>query len=463
LLLYGNNSFVALPQNMSDSCYVSKDGITWTAVQTGWRDRPRYGNFLDGEFLVYGPNGDIWGSTEGAYWYRNAQISSPIRQVVKGPGGFLAVREANPLDQDECPILSAPSINGPWNPVRKYNPTRRFNDVAYGDRKFVAVGDGIAISEDGGETWSSTTILGRDPPFQYVAFGAHAFVATGSVQSSNTLAYSADGKAWVHSQFKDLSAIDCVAFGAGRFVAVGKLDANHNAVITSTDGRVWSAPDTIKDCVYNNFVYFVNGKFLVWEACGDSFQTSPDGLTWTEVKPPSGLGGNLVYGNGKYVSSAGTGVRASIDLTNWKDSMLAPYSGTTQGVGFGFGKFIVVGDAGMIHFSDDGENWIRDSSTQFYSLNLQAVAIGEDRIVAVGTNGTVLVSLQGEAGLGPKVSRIAGQPPGFAPALRFHRGRMGVQHQGREFGMDGRRFLEIPSLISGGDEPSRRGGARNTR
>jgi hypothetical protein len=225
-------------------------------------------------------------------------------------------------------------------------------------------------------------------------------------------------------------------------VAVGKLDANHNAVITSTDGRVWSAPDTIKDCVYNNFVYFVNGKFLVWEACGDSFQTSPDGLTWTEVKPPSGLGGNLVYGNGKYVSSAGTGVRASIDLTNWKDSMLAPYSGTTQGVGFGFGKFIVVGDAGMIHFSDDGENWIRDSSTQFYSLNLQAVAIGEDRIVAVGTNGTVLVSLQGEAGLGPKVSRIAGQPPGFAPALRFHRGRMGVQHQGREFGMDGRRFLE---------------------
>jgi hypothetical protein len=443
-LLYGNNTYVSLSYAWEDSCNASADGNTWTAVRAGWGGYARYGNFLDGEFLVYGSKGDIWGSTDGMNWRKRASTLSPIVQIVKGPGGYLAVREANPYDRDECPILSSPLIAGPWKPVRDYSPVQGFYGIAYGDGKFVAAGDGFSFSEDGGASWSVSNMAGSDPPYHSVAFGAHAFVATG-VPLFNMLAYSTDGKTWADSQFKDLSVLHSVAFGAGRFVAVGAFDSNHRAVITSIDGRVWSAPDTSGNCRELYSVEYVNGEFVAWGDCAGGYEASPDGHTWRLVKAKKTPGEGLAYGNGKYLSTLSANqVKTSVDLDDWKDTTVSVYA-AAQGIGFGFGKFILVGNAGMIHTSEDGEHWIQDSSTQFYSLNLQAVAFGEDRIVAVGTGGAVLVSLQGAAAsVRPMVARIPGNPAGARP--RFHQGEMKVEHGSRAFRMDGRESLVIPRL-----------------
>lgn len=453
-LLYGNNTYVSLSYAWEDSCNASEDGNTWTAVRAGWGGYARYGNFLDGEFLAYGTKGDIWGSTDGRNWHKEANTSSPILQIVKGPGGYLAVRDANPYDRDECPILSAPLITGPWKPVRDYSPAESFYDVAYGDRKFVAAGNGFSFSEDGGASWSVSNMAGSDPPYHSVAFGAHAFVATG-VPLFNMLAYSPDGKTWVDSQFMDLSVLHSVAFGAGRFVAVGAFDSNHRAVITSTDGRVWSAPDTSGNCRELYSVKYVNGEFVAWGNCAGGYEASPDGLTWRLVKVQEPPWEGLAYGNGKYLSTRSANqVKISGDLDNWKDTTVSVYS-AAQGIGFGFGKFFLVGDVGMIHTSEDGEHWIRDTSTQFYSLNLQAVAFGEDRIVAVGTGGAVLVSLQGAAAsVRPMLARIPGKTRGGESVPGFYKGGMRVENGGREFGMDGRELLEIPRLIRTGKSMS---------
>ena len=80
-------------------------------------------------------------------------------------------------------------------------------------------------------------------------------------------------------------------------------------------------------------------------------------------------------------------------LDNWHWRNPLPQGNSFNGVAFGNGVFVAVGQLGTIMVSSDGVGWqIRPSGVRD---NLSAVAFGNGMFVAVGENGTILISPNG--------------------------------------------------------------------
>ena len=139
--------------------------------------------------------------------------------------------------------------------------------------------------------------------------------------------------------------LNSIAFGNGVFVAVGF----NRTILTSRDGTNWSE----------------HSEALEISTIGINFTTqiySAGGQSLTLVIPNPNAGPTEVHRN--------------------------PFQ--FRAVGFGQGKFVVVGDSGEIHESPNGENWRRAPAST--SANLNGVACGLGQFVAVGDGGTILTS-----------------------------------------------------------------------
>jgi hypothetical protein len=87
--------------------------------------------------------------------------------------------------------------------------------------------------------------------------------------------------------------------------------------------------------------------------------------------------------------STSTLVQADI-LDNWHWRNPSPFSDTMHSVCFGAGKFVAVGDGGVIHTSTDGMAWDAGQRPGLFNLNKVIYANGE--FVAVGDLGAILTS-----------------------------------------------------------------------
>lgn len=130
--------------------------------------------------------------------------------------------------------------------------------LAYGNGRWIGVGDGKYKVSDDGLTWHDVTAI-----------------------SSN--------------EFQD------VAFGNGTFVAVGKVN-DAGWVATSTDALTWHQQAELPTPYATGLssVGFGDGVFLTSSCC--KTYSSPDGVTWTE-RASNGLGGSIVFGGGLFVSA----------------------------------------------------------------------------------------------------------------------------------------------------------------
>jgi hypothetical protein len=195
-IAFGGGRFVAVGSTNRESLTAySTDGRTWTVVDvapifgagTGNQGpiAPGYGN---NRWVVVGHRGQIAYSSNGAAWTAVANSTFPTG----GSTGFLG-------------------------------------GVAYGvvgnaGGRFVAVGPGkIAYSSDG-TAWTAVANSGFVNFISAVAFGNNRFVAVGD---SGQIAYSADGATWTAVTTTGFGTtndddIFAVAYGNGRFVAVGE-------------------------------------------------------------------------------------------------------------------------------------------------------------------------------------------------------------------------------------------------
>ncbi|HHX95294.1 MAG TPA: hypothetical protein GX691_05725 [Clostridia bacterium] len=133
--------------------------------------------------------------------------------------------------------------------------------VAYGNGKFVAVGDGIAVSEDG-KSWSATNAPEWDY-FEDVAYGSGKFMALGYQGGENYIFSSTDGQSW---EANGVSAgIQCraVASDGSRFVII----TNDTTILVSDDGEKWSSYDVPvpgNSSARWDYLAYGDGKFVAW-------------------------------------------------------------------------------------------------------------------------------------------------------------------------------------------------------
>lgn len=146
-------------------------------------------------------------------------------------------------------------------------------------------------------------------------------------------------------------------------------------------------------CIYGNGYYVVCGTSgeMVW---------SVDGRTWTFItKFTADVITGLAYGKGLFVAIDSNGVIwiAKEIPFEWERVNITWHqlsSGVSQileGICYANNRFVLVGDYGLVAFSDDGRTWT-ETRTDY---DFKAVAFGNGRYVGAGNSGAVAISYDG--------------------------------------------------------------------
>lgn len=322
-------------------------------------------------------NGNIPNATNSTYFISNAQ---------PGQSGTYSVSVGNlygSTPSASFALTVSPELGWQWrNPLPTGNaPT----SVKYLNGKFYLGGyrSTLLVSTDGA-AWAPVAVPGAGAIIDLVA-GNGRLVALGGL---NALFTSDDGITWAarDSKIQDTNQLQSIAFGAGRFVAVGY----QGHTTTSTDGVTWT-PGSVPTSVAGDYLYyvrFVNGKFWVSSSDDNTVRTwtSADGLTWIQpalALPPGKFVGEVAFGNLVYAASGESDLLWSADGTTWNLASFALGGGSSfRAMRYVNDRFIAVGESGEIVTSTDAVNWAPQTSG--VSASLTDVAFGNGLYVAVG-------------------------------------------------------------------------------
>ena len=353
-----NDVTITVTQVDADTGEIIQVTSTGTAISQQW-------------VAVARDTNQAYSSTDGITWTvrtmpATAKWSSVDYGVVSNTGRWVAVaRETNTV---------AYSTNGTtWTSASLgAGEEWDWNGVAYGNGRFVAVAESDsstarrAVSTDGGVTWSVGNIaIGA----KAITYGQGRFVVVEG-DFSNSAAYSADGVTWTtrtlpanndssESNWQD------IAFGNNRFVAIADNDAQ---VAVSIDRGVnWIQAQLPAQADWRKISYG-SGTFL---AISDSSvaASSNDGINWTL--------------RDLFATNIDILATSKDDVVDWTAGTLTS-TGPWYGMGFGSGKYVIVGGDGvtsLVSYSTNGTSWTSGTITA-NGDGPRAVAFGASTWVA---------------------------------------------------------------------------------
>ena len=232
------------------------------------------------------------------------------------------------------------------------------------------------------DEWQAMSGLNTSKYYYSVAYGNGKYVCVGN---DGSLYYSTDGKTWVSTSISGFSSyLWGVTYGNDRFVCVGYLGASYY----STDGLTWQAMTGLATTNYRAVTYG-NDRFVCVGSSGKSYY-STDGLTWNTM---SGLDTSthyfaVTYGNDRFVCGGSSGKSYySTDGLTWNTMSGVDTSTVLRAVTYGNDKFICVCDSGKSYYSTDGLTWTAMSGLDT-SVNYSGVTYGTE-FVAVGNKGAL--------------------------------------------------------------------------
>ena len=222
---------------------VSRDGVTWEENTLGTSIHGRALALGNGVVVLVGrrfgdePRGVILISADGKRWEETASPAASLMAVSFVRGKFFAFGESGTF---------LTSVDGRTWQVHSRREFVQLNDVAFGNGRYVVVGNVSWLSSADAQMWTEHRTIcddiarcpgvyppGGSPPGALglfsVVFGNGVFVTQGSVGGW----VSADGLTWTEAP----GVVGNGTFTAGRFVALTRQSA---AVTVSEDGRSWS-------------------------------------------------------------------------------------------------------------------------------------------------------------------------------------------------------------------------------
>jgi hypothetical protein len=303
--------------------------------------------FGDGRFVAVGLLGNIATSTDGENWEAaSVETDAMLYGVAFGNGRFVAVGTTWPD-----------------------SPPRSQSETSPPSEQPVPLPQLIYTSRSGKQWQRGTT--GAPGRLESVAFGNGRFVAVGN----NGIFTSTDGEAWTeaaHPQRK----LYAVVYGGGRFVAVGM-----GCAFTSEDGVNWTEAAGIDKWAELRHLTHAQGLFVA-AGSGGQIMTSADGMTWAKRKdtkmPLTAVG----YWQGRFLAVVGRVPYVSTDGVTWSVAADAALPANITSMAAGQDQLVAVGDQGALLSSRDGIAWT-EHAPALGSLFL-SVAHGAQRYVAVG-------------------------------------------------------------------------------
>lgn len=264
-------------------------------------------------------------------------------------------------------------------------PLQNYQDIAYGDGKFVAVSNStfnILYSTDG-LSWTTVTVGSFS--LNSIVYADGKFVAVGrefsGVNLITNVEVSTDGISWTrYNPFTNGIGPTEITYGNGLFVVVG--DTGSNRVMTSPDGINWTIRSVLGNDDGWKSVAYGNGKFVAVASTGiDRTMYSTDGISWTSL--PISIGSQkIIFADGKFT----TGENYSTDGITWTSSTMSPI--IPYGISYGNGIFVAVGQAGTdrIAISTDATSWELVTAPELNAWN--CIGYGDSKFVALSSDGT---------------------------------------------------------------------------
>ncbi len=292
-------------------------GWEWVSPKPQGNTMGKYYALQSGKHLVIGNGGTYLTSTTGnsADWtvHRIPGVGQ-LRGLVEHVGRLVMVTY-------DGTIYSSTDDAVTWQLVFD-DAGAGFHGVAYGNGKFVAVGDyGLTAVSSDGESWSVNYPHGFS--LLSIIHTGSLFVAVGSDENSSpadnaVVVTSTDGFTWATKLNTPLTGpgyLQSVAQNGTTLVAVGAA----NARAISTDGGANWTSGTVLGAGTTTFngVAYSNGKFVAVGASG-TIATSTDGTSgsWTTATSNEtflGLNGVGANGTTTYVAAAGGVILKSTD------------------------------------------------------------------------------------------------------------------------------------------------------
>lgn len=342
--------------------FKSEDGLDWTSVKIGNFASVNL-EYSSRGYLLAGPGGMVGMSPDGIAWTTGFAGTENLSEIAATKGGFVAAGTDLVTSADGSEWIG-----------RKFGDGYDLNAGAYGNGRFVAVGNwsGMQMSPDG-TLW--TTVAKRGSGFfKTVIFAEDLFVAMGE---GGRFATSPDGDVWTTDSVATGHDLSDAAFGSAGFVAVA-----YN----------WPAPS----------------QGSVWG--------SADGKTWSNLAPQASVYRGIAFGNGRYAAVGFAGVMAwSTDGKSWSNATALAKNRDFTDITFGGGMFAAVGMKGAIATSPDGVTWT-DRTTDSADA-LHAVIHNGGQFIAIGGADILRISTDGAAWSKGKC------PQGVGTTIAFGEGR----------------------------------------
>lgn len=426
-VVFGAGRFVAVGAN--GSIATSTNGLVWTNQSTVGLPPllgVAYGN---SRFVAVGAQGLALMSTNGLAW-NNVGPGRLWSGITFGAGKFVAVTTNGLV------LVTTDGINfGQIFSPQLISP----NGITHGNDRFVAVGqNGAVMASTNGTNWT-TGHAGVPAHLADVTYANGFFVAVGA---GGTVVTSIDGLSWVQRDSNSAADLTGVTYGYGRFVAVANTPADSDGLTTSTDGITWIPYALPKTALWND-IAFGNGSFVVVGQGGSillsgAFLTilsqpqsrvvcAEDSVAFTVTMAascpvayqwrfngtnlPGATKATLIIASAFLEDAGMYSVAVSDDqnsaitapatlqvnlcraLDHWTQRGPPPGTNTLRAIACGGGQLVAVGSSGAVLRSVDGLFW--SVSAPFTNTTLNDVAYGGGQFVAVGLNGTIATSTDG--------------------------------------------------------------------
>lgn len=212
--------------------------------------------------------GTILDSADGKSWTVRHYGGPGLYGIASGNDALIAVG-------NEGQILKSVNEGATW--VNKSQGVADYQDIAFGDNKFIVVGlnewtsfsntDGVVLTSSNGNTWQEATDSGDLPTVTGIAYLNDRFIGSGfyagiryqtSQQSSFVSARDVD----------NAQGPQAFAFANGVYLALGSPEDS----FISGDGYNWQTFDSSAQATKNAVVYF-NGSFVSVGDQGEIYQS----------------------------------------------------------------------------------------------------------------------------------------------------------------------------------------------
>ena len=243
------------------------------------------------------------------HYFSNEYYTFPetINDIAYGNGKYVAVGNSIYTSEDKIDWSVIPDINGALS-------------IAFGNNKYMAVGNaGYIISSDDAVNWTELSITldsGQTlPDLNEIIFDGSKFVIVGN----DGKIFTSNGLEVTNQNSPTSIDLKSIVFGNGIFLAVGFKSAT-SILLKSTDAITWdtiSLPIQLKRNPYNKIV-FGNGVFIIKDTM--RCYTTTDGtdlVAHSTPEPPSS--GDICFINDKFLLSSKIHCYQSKNGVEWTD------------------------------------------------------------------------------------------------------------------------------------------------